>query len=515
MLEYVNITYNALVNTSTGGSANDFFAGGGIYNTVRHRPKHARTLPVFGVCVACLCGLRMVVSTLANLLTTPCDENRSSIFPRGGRFSLRFHLFAQGRGFMFQTLVEGNVAPPTGNGPAMYNGGNLTYILPAPQGEDASGGPQLGALAHVASYAHVQSFAPSTPRALSALDLTGRYLIGVFKCATLECYAPTSNTYPCPVQQCDESLRGDILSKVFQGSSDSDFPPRCPAGMNASSVAEPLWQQSSALCSGPCGAGHFCPTEATTSPVLAPPGYYAITGSINPTPCGATSFYCPGGGSGPVNVRTGFISTGGTADGLTRSGEAPCTPGHWCNMGESYSCSPGTYIDPTLPVSTRSSRLACVDCPDQSTSRWPAQSSITACECKPGYFHDPFRTADLYCFLCYNVSTICPNLGTTLFSLQTSKGYWRSSSFVPHAKPCPCKCSLRGGGRWWRRREERRPWGRMIAGPRLALHFNSPLAWQSLAFALVVSVPSPCTFPGTILAAQLIAAWAVPIARSA
>lgn len=64
-------------------------------------------------------------------------------------------------------------------------------------------------------------------------------------------------------------------------------------------------------CTGPCGAGYYCPEGAT---------------SARERECGSEYLFCPQGSGEPINVTTGWYATGGTL--LTRSGEAECMAGY-------------------------------------------------------------------------------------------------------------------------------------------------------------------------------------------
>jgi len=100
-------------------------------------------------------------------------------------------------------------------------------------------------------------------------------------------------------------------------------PLRCPAGRFG--AAEYL---ISSECSGLCSSGYFCPSGSTLS---------------NRYPCGAVDRYCPTGSGERLSVSPGYYSTPEDADYYTRSGQAACTPGHYCQHGVRYLCPAGTY----------------------------------------------------------------------------------------------------------------------------------------------------------------------------
>lgn len=64
--------------------------------------------------------------------------------------------------------------------------------------------------------------------------------------------------------------------------------------------------------------------SASDAPLVAP-GYYSSAGQSEPTPCGAAAFYCPGfGNSMPIIVSAGHISLPADGDEATRTDEGPC-----------------------------------------------------------------------------------------------------------------------------------------------------------------------------------------------
>ena len=95
----------------------------------------------------------------------------------------------------------------------------------------------------------------------------------------------------------------------------------CPAGRFGCSTGI-----GSALCSGPCTPGFFCPLGSSSSQAY---------------PCGgnasdplAAAFYCPTGSGSPQAVSSGFYSTGsGTDAPHVASGQALCPAGAYCAQG--------------------------------------------------------------------------------------------------------------------------------------------------------------------------------------
>lgn len=86
-------------------------------------------------------------------------------------------------------------------------------------------------------------------------------------------------------------------------------------------------------CSGECSPGFYCPS-------------YPYPGSVKAeqVECGGSDLYCPPGtGNNPLIVSSGYYTTGGGADGKTRSGQRACEPGTYCEKGETHPCPSGTY----------------------------------------------------------------------------------------------------------------------------------------------------------------------------
>ena len=96
----------------------------------------------------------------------------------------------------------------------------------------------------------------------------------------------------------------------------------CPAGLFGNSR-----RLFDAQCSGNCSAGYYCP-EASTRP--------------DQIPCGSSSVYCPPGSVQPTPVQEGYYTVGGMGP-ITRSDEAICEPGTWCEGGVVTSCPAGSY----------------------------------------------------------------------------------------------------------------------------------------------------------------------------
>jgi hypothetical protein len=146
----------------------------------------------------------------------------------------------------------------------------------------------------------------------------------------------------------------------------------CPAGTFGG-----IFGLSSAECSGPCAAGHFCP-EGSTLPTQVRCGIHR-----------GTAVYCPPGSSKPLTASPGSYTTGGfdrvvgLPSNTTRAAVVRCEAGHFCADGIRRQCPGGTY-----------GGRAALETP--------------ACDgpCAPGHFCPPgstspteYRCGDVYLFL--------------------------------------------------------------------------------------------------------------------
>ena len=289
-------------------------------------------------------------------------------------------IYNSGVGFLMNgTLFRDQGPVGSGN---MYNGGKMTYILPAP---------------------------------------LGFHLPAAILCQLQLCYDPVlESTAPCSVQSCDYILHtGRWVSLLSQGLIDGDdgdgddddeFPAACPPGFYGATTLPS--EQSTSRCSGECPQNYFCADYATTVPTPAPAGTYAHAGSKLPLPCGDPSFYCPGGGQGRLKVEPGYIGVGG--DGPTgRTAQASCPGGHWCIEGSHVPCRIGTFT--ALNFTERMSRLACVLCPPLSTTRAAGAASVEECVCTDGYYH--VGSASTPCSVCPE-ETVCAGLNNSASTIE-------------------------------------------------------------------------------------------------
>lgn len=89
---------------------------------------------------------------------------------------------------------------------------------------------------------------------------------------------------------------------------------------------------SSAMCSGMCSVGYFCPPNST---------------SATQVECGwdqrvPSAVYCPPASGEPTQAALGEYTSGGTSQ-ATRGTALPCPSGSFCVSGSAHWCPPGRF----------------------------------------------------------------------------------------------------------------------------------------------------------------------------
>lgn len=119
--------------------------------------------------------------------------------------------------------------------------------------------------------------------------------------------------------------------------------------------------QGTGSCTGSCAAGtaaarcvllpRSCRSRITFRPprthlllILSPLGFFCPEGSASATQasCGGPDVYCPAGSASPTPATEGFYTTGGDSP-QTRTSQALCPIGHYCQQGTKQPCPGGTY----------------------------------------------------------------------------------------------------------------------------------------------------------------------------
>jgi hypothetical protein len=149
---------------------------------------------------------------------------------------------------------------------------------------------------------------------------------------------------------------------------------------------------ASGYCPGePCPAGHYCPAETA-------PGH----AKNHAHPCGSPTLFCPAASSAPTPVSAGFYSTGGTA--ITRSGQASCDPGWWCDKGSRHPCPPGKWGGTAGLATPECSG----DCEKGHYCEAGSTRSTGTAKCPPGRFGDSAGLRDASCGGACSEGSYCP-----------------------------------------------------------------------------------------------------------
>ena len=124
-------------------------------------------------------------------------------------------------------------------------------------------------------------------------------------------------------------------------------------------------------------------------------------------------------------VKSATVSHG--ARNVTKMRTRRCPAGHWCTAGVKVECEIGFY-NPELNANNQS---ACQECPPHSSTAQAAATSIAACLCERGFFHDGSR-----CTPCV-LGTNCTVPGLNLLMLPLEVGYWRYNRSSVDVRKCP------------------------------------------------------------------------------
>ena len=219
---------------------------------------------------------------------------------------------------------------------------------------------------------------------------------------------------PAPLGRWISSANGAPLSPDG-GALEADLPVLCPPGVYGGSLD--TTHQTTPQCEGSCPPGMQCPR-----------------GALTPAPCSAGT-YCPEGSNSGVPCPAGRF--GVRAD-LTASSECTtCAPGSWCSGGNTIACARSTFNE----RSGMYNQSACVACPLHSATAGEGATSPAACLCDARYFETSRDGSGPLCGPC-PVGTTCADpasdeRGTTLRTLNLTRGNWRISTNSSDVRSCP------------------------------------------------------------------------------
>lgn len=222
---------------------------------------------------------------------------------------------------------------------------------------------------------------------------------------------PTSSGGPLPVSDGHYSIGGTTTTRSGQAPCEAGsyciggIKLPCPVGRYGATEL-----QSSSQCSGPCSEGWECPP-----------------GTVDPTPCRATSVfrYCTGGVS--IEVGPGNYSIAATIGGENvLVSEAPAPTGHWAASGALFPCSAGFYNPDEGKTSCPTECTVGYYCPEGSSEPLPCGEINYYCPRAAGV---PLQVESGY----YSTPLSAPE-STRTSQAECPAGYWCSSG-ARHACP--------------------------------------------------------------------------------
>ena len=194
-----------------------------------------------------------------------------------------------------------------------------------------------------------------------------------------------------------------------------------------------------------CPAGSFCTTGAAEPASCAPGSYAPDAGMASCQRCKAGTYqseegatacanckehsWCAAGSSAPTACESGTMGGG---LGLTTQDEClPCPAGSWCSAGQAIPCGENFYNN----LTRQTSMGACSRCPEAAVSP-QASTSMSNCTCKEEYYDSEPDDEVVSCEPCTTGSS-CPIVGTTIATLNISRGWYRSSASSVDLRRCP------------------------------------------------------------------------------
>ena len=150
-------------------------------------------------------------------------------------------------------------------------------------------------------------------------------------------------------------------------------------------MSEPL-----AVVPGFYGEGSTDPSKNLTQAlsISCEGGFFCTSGQR--TKCGGGDLFCPPEASSPSTVQLGWYSTGGSTD--TRTGEATCEAGSYCQTGVKTPCPPGRYGSGTALY-----REECTGLCREGYWCGAGSTEATPHACSEGYPKDGIGKFEVYC----------------------------------------------------------------------------------------------------------------------
>ena len=173
---------------------------------------------------------------------------------------------------------------------------------------------------------------------------------------TADCRLESVRVYPhlCgPMFLQHPELHDAVVSRIDEPVYDEQYPYACAPGLYGR--VDAVLDQRTAICSGRCPAGYYCP-RGTTVPLECQPGTFCEEGSPRPTFCPGGSYspiYRLGSPSGCHRVRAGFYAPRGSAHPKACPSDGFKCPGAWDEGTDLWNA---TIASEAVPVALGSTR---------------------------------------------------------------------------------------------------------------------------------------------------------------
>jgi len=273
--------------------------------------------------------------------------------------------------------------------------------------------------------------------------------------------APSAAVQPCPWKS-DESLLLKPIYLVPNEPLNEDLPFACVPGY----VGSPSQlEQRSPFCAGPCPGGAFCPTDATTTPIVCPAGSFCPLGTSVPRSCPSATFSnetglessqecapcpvghaCAAGATAPTPCEAGsyadkpsttctLVPAGQYQDQLGQEKYLPCPPGFACPEGSRtpVACDAGTF-------SNRINLATTSDCVTAPAGSFAAAGSSVSSFCLAGRFGSTNGFSDGQCEGACAAGHFCPEGSTNATARVCPAGTYNpfnGGQSIEVCTPCP------------------------------------------------------------------------------